>query len=101
PYDGDSVAYLRKAGCTVEHIKLAERGIRGNAHFMMMEKNSREVLQPILDWMEKEVNAHAKRTPPLKGKTGPTAMKLAGQGFFWVGGERKTMPYGTIMAGQM
>jgi len=101
PYDGDSVAYLKKAGCTVEHIKLAERGIRGNAHFMMMEKNSREVLQPILDWMEKNVNAHAKPArPTTKAKGDSTAMKLGGQGFFWVGGERKTMPYGTIMAGQ-
>ena len=28
-------------------------------------------------------------------------MKLADQGFFWVGTEHKKMPYGTILAGQM
>ncbi len=28
-------------------------------------------------------------------------MKLAEQGFFWVGTEHKKMPYGTILAGQM
>ena len=46
---------LRQAGCTVEHIRLAERGIRGNGPMVMMEKNNREALQPILDWMQASV----------------------------------------------
>jgi pimeloyl-ACP methyl ester carboxylesterase len=30
-----------------------------------------------------------------------TALQLSGMGFFWVGTERKKMPYGTIQVGQM
>jgi pimeloyl-ACP methyl ester carboxylesterase len=98
-YDWGSVAFLRQAGCKVDHIRLAERGIHGNAHFMMMEKNNREVLQPILDWIPKatEKNAAAIRRP----RVSETALKLSDFGFFWVGTERRKMPYGTIQTGQM
>ena len=63
-YDWGSVAFLRQAGCTVEHIRLPEHGIHGNAHFMMMEKNNREVLQPILDWIPKAVEKNARVPKP-------------------------------------
>ena len=43
---------LREAGCTVEHIRLADRGVRGNGPLVMMEKNNRDALAPILAWME-------------------------------------------------
>jgi pimeloyl-ACP methyl ester carboxylesterase len=97
-YDWGSVAFLRQAGCTVEHIRLTDHGIRGNAHFMMMEKNNREALQPVLDWIPKAVE---KKAPVRPARAGETALKLADMGFFWVGTERKKMPYGTIQAGQM
>ena len=97
-YDWGSVAFLKQAGCTVEHIRLTEHGIRGNAHFMMMEKNNREVLQPVLEWIPKAVEKNAQARP---ARAGETALKLADMGFFWVGTERKQMPYGTIQAGQM
>ena len=44
PYDHATVAYLRQAGCSVTHIELEKIGITGNGHFMMMERNNREVL---------------------------------------------------------
>ena len=97
-YDWGSVAFLRQAGCTVEHIRLAEHGIHGNAHFMMMEKNNREVLQPILDWIAKAVEKNAAVRPP---RVSETALELSDMGFFWVGTERKKMAYGTIQVGQM
>jgi pimeloyl-ACP methyl ester carboxylesterase len=97
-YDWGSVAFLRQAGCTVEHIRLAEHGIHGNAHFMMMEKNNREVLQPILDWIPKAVEKNAAVKKP---RVSETTLNLSGMGFFWVGTERKKMPYGTIQVGQM
>ena len=50
-----TVAYLRQAGCEVEDLRLAERGVEGNGHLMMLERNSREALQPILDWLEQVV----------------------------------------------
>src|SRR5581483_4322556 len=97
-YDGATVAFLRQAGCTVDHIRLAELGIRGNAHFMMMEKNNRAVLQPILDWIAAKVE---KNVSIPGARAGETAMKLADQGYFWVGTERKQVPYGVVQRGQM
>ncbi len=40
PYDHCTVAYLRQAGVRTDFIRLADHGIRGNGHMMMMEKNS-------------------------------------------------------------
>ena len=50
--DAHTVAFLRQAGCDVEHLRLSEHGVHGNGHLMMLEKNNREALQPILDWLE-------------------------------------------------
>jgi hypothetical protein len=47
--DADTVAFLQRAGCDVDHVRLADRGVHGNGHLMMMERNHREALQPILD----------------------------------------------------
>ena len=98
-YDDGTVAFLKQAGVKVDHIKLAEIGIKGNAHFMMMEKNNREVLQPILDWIAKVEKHDGVKAAPAK--SGETAIKTAGHGHFWVGIERRKVSYGTIVAGQM
>ncbi|MBZ5578707.1 MAG: hypothetical protein LAP40_19265 [Acidobacteriia bacterium] len=94
---------LREVGCTVEHIRLAEHGVRGNGPLVMMEKNNREALAPILAWMEASVaqGASAGDAPDPHPNKESTALKLADQGGFWVGVQRKTMPYGTIALGQM
>ena len=49
----------------VEHIRLADRGVRGNGPMVMMEKNNREALQPILDWMQTSINAPATSGPAI------------------------------------
>lgn len=49
--DPPSVEFLRQAGCTVDFIRLEERGIRGNGHFMMLETNRRQVFDVIHDWI--------------------------------------------------
>jgi pimeloyl-ACP methyl ester carboxylesterase len=59
-----------------------------------------EGLQPVLDWISSTV------APPephaiTERNTESTALKLADQGGFWIGTQRKTMPYGTIPMGQM
>ena len=41
PYDHCTVNYLRQAGVAPHWLKLAEHGIRGNSHVLMMEKNSK------------------------------------------------------------
>jgi len=54
-YNHCNVAYLRQAGVAVEFIKLADLGIKGNGHMMMMEKNSDQIAQVIADWLDKAV----------------------------------------------
>lgn len=51
-------AFLEQAGCHVERIVLAEHGVRGNGHLMMMELNNREVLEPILRWLDGTIEPH-------------------------------------------
>lgn len=48
--------FLQQAGCDAEHMQLADHGVHGNGHLMMLERNSREALQPILDWLDAKVD---------------------------------------------
>jgi pimeloyl-ACP methyl ester carboxylesterase len=70
-----------------------------------VEKNNRDELEPILQWMETNVNKSAPATASSGVDPNPnrdnTALKLADQGCFWVGVQRKKMSYGTIALGQM
>jgi pimeloyl-ACP methyl ester carboxylesterase len=52
-YNHCNVEYLRQAGVDTTFIKLADLGIHGNGHMMMLEKNSDQVAQVIADWLEK------------------------------------------------
>jgi pimeloyl-ACP methyl ester carboxylesterase len=102
PGNPGAVAFLKQAGCKAEELRLADHNIHGNGHMMMCEKNNREVLQPILDWIKKNVSTPAARVTQSARRNGDsTAVKLADQGHFWVGTEHKKMSYGTIVAGQM
>ena len=98
PGNPGGVAYFKQAGCQAEELRLTKLGIHGNGHMMMVERNNRQVLQPILDWMSKTVEKNAPVTQPRPTET---AIKIADNGFFWTGLEHKTMPYGTILRGQM
>ena len=100
PGNPGAPAFLKQAGVRVaEELRLANVGIQGNSHMMMVEKNHREVLQPILDWLDRNVKGSA----PAVRKRGAesTAMKLANMGYFWVGAEPQKRDYGTIVVGQM
>ena len=103
PGNPAAVAFLKQAGCTADELRLAAHGVHGNGHLMMGEKNNREALQPILDWIGKNVSTkNAPASAPRKRADGDsTAMHLAERGHFWVGTEHKKMPYGTILAGPM
>ncbi len=95
---------FRQAGSTVEEIRLADHGVHGNCTLVMMENNNREALAPIVAWMETAVSEGApgtRTTPDPHPNRESTALELADQGCFWVGVERKPMPYGTIALGQM
>ena len=96
------IDYLKQSGCQAEELRLAKVGVHGNGHMMMVEKNNRQVLQPIIDWIKKNVPANdaaAARTAHTGAES--TALQLADQGFFWVGTQEKKVAYGTIVAGQM
>ena len=62
-YNHCNVEYLEQAGVHTTFIRLADIGIHGNGHMMMMEKNSDQIAQVIVDWMEKTVAPLAARPP--------------------------------------
>ena len=47
-YDDYTVRFLRQAGVDATHIRLADEGIHGNGHMMMLEKNSAEIAALIM-----------------------------------------------------
>ena len=100
PGNPGAPAFLKQAGVQVaEELRLINVGLMGNSHMMMVEKNHREVLQPILDWLDKNVKGSA----PAYKKRGveSTSVKLANMGYFWVGAEVQKKDYGTVVFGQM
>ena len=52
-YDGCTKRFLERGGVHVDHALLAEHGIHGNAHMMMLEKNSDATAALIADWTDK------------------------------------------------
>ena len=54
-YNHCNVEYLEQAGVHTDFVRLAGRGIHGNGHMMMLEKNSDQVAQVILDWLRNKV----------------------------------------------
>jgi pimeloyl-ACP methyl ester carboxylesterase len=48
-YDHFTVRYLKEAGANVEHVRLEDRGIYGNGHMFMLEKNSDEIVALVED----------------------------------------------------
>ena len=51
PYDHCTVKYLQQAGVRPTFIRLADLGIRGNSHVMMLEKNNKEIAAVIARWL--------------------------------------------------
>lgn len=55
PYDHCTAAYLRQAGVPVDFIRMQERGLRGNGHMSMLEKNNLQVAEFLHDWVRTHV----------------------------------------------
>ncbi|KAF2873048.1 Alpha/Beta hydrolase protein [Massariosphaeria phaeospora] len=53
-FDYCTVDYLRQAGVQVEFADLAKEGIKGNGHFMFMEKNNMEVADRVYRWLKQQ-----------------------------------------------
>jgi len=60
PYDHCTVKYLDQAGVRSTWIKLADAGIRGNGHMMMLEKNNLEIAAVMSKWLDKTLPSAAK-----------------------------------------
>lgn len=52
-YDHCLVEYLQLTGVPVTWVQLADVGITGNGHFMMMEKNSDQIAEFVYKWFKK------------------------------------------------
>lgn len=93
-------AFLKQAGVKIaDEYRLKDKGITGNSHMMMVETNHREVLQPILDWLDKNVNTGS--APAIKKRgVESTALRLADTNHFWVGHKVEKRDYGTVVTGQ-
>lgn len=50
-FDGELVAFLEQAGCDVDLVRLADHGVHGNAHGIMIELNNAEALAVITGWV--------------------------------------------------
>jgi hypothetical protein len=59
-YDHVTAAYLAQAGVPNTFIRLADLGIRGNGHMMMLEKNSDAIAGVIEGWLKKTLSARRK-----------------------------------------
>jgi pimeloyl-ACP methyl ester carboxylesterase len=57
PYDHCTVKYLQQAGVKPSFIRLADRGIKGNSHVMMMERNNKEIAAVIAEWLDQALPA--------------------------------------------
>jgi pimeloyl-ACP methyl ester carboxylesterase len=51
-YDHCTAAYLTQAGVKNTFVRLADAGIRGNGHMMMLEKNSDAIAALMIDWLK-------------------------------------------------
>jgi pimeloyl-ACP methyl ester carboxylesterase len=54
--DGPLVDFLVQGGCDAVHIDLAERGVHGNSHGSMFERNNAEVLAVVTGWMAEQLD---------------------------------------------
>jgi len=53
PYDHCTVKFLEQAGAHPSYVRLAEAGMHGNGHMMMLEKNSADIAAMIARWLSK------------------------------------------------
>jgi pimeloyl-ACP methyl ester carboxylesterase len=54
-YDHCTAKYLNQAGVKTEFIRLQDKGIHGNGHMVMIEKNNLDIAHVIDEWVVKNV----------------------------------------------
>lgn len=58
-FDTHLYEFLKQGGCDVELVRLADHGVHGNGHAMMLERNNVEALRVLTDWVERKLGAPA------------------------------------------
>ena len=53
-YDHCTAAYLNQAGVPNTLIRLADVGVRGNGHMMMIEKNNAAIAGVVAQWLDRQ-----------------------------------------------
>jgi pimeloyl-ACP methyl ester carboxylesterase len=105
--DGDGAVFAR---VTAEERPALVKGVvavappAGTAYkvpTMTAANREPESLPPVLAWLDRTFPETPVVAPDPRPNREFTGMKLADQGCFWVGVQRKKMPYGTIAQGQM
>jgi pimeloyl-ACP methyl ester carboxylesterase len=61
-YDHCTAKYLAQAGVKNTYVRLADVGIHGNGHMMMLEKNSDAIAGVMADWLAKTLPGKTKTT---------------------------------------
>ena len=54
-YDHCTAKYLTQAGVKTEYIRLQDKGIHGNGHMVMIEKNNLDIAHVVDEWAVKNV----------------------------------------------
>jgi pimeloyl-ACP methyl ester carboxylesterase len=54
-YDHCTAKYLNQAGVKTEYIRLQDKGIRGNGHMVMIEKNNLDIARLVDEWAQANV----------------------------------------------
>src|SRR5207248_11553559 len=57
-YDHCTVKYLSQAGVKVTAMPLADRGVHGNGHMVMIEKNNSQIAALLTEWLSHSVADH-------------------------------------------
>lgn len=58
-FDRHLAEFLQQGGCDVELVRLADHGVHGNGHAMMLERNNEHVLSVLTDWAARKVGGAA------------------------------------------
>jgi pimeloyl-ACP methyl ester carboxylesterase len=67
-YDHCTSAYLNQAGVKHTFIRLGDRGIHGNGHMMMLEKNNQAIARVMAEWVERAIGNGRERRERVAGQ---------------------------------
>jgi hypothetical protein len=67
-YDHCTANYLTQAGVKNTFLRLGDRGIHGNGHMMMLEKNNQAIARLMADWVERAIGNGRERRERVAGQ---------------------------------